>query len=395
VASLAAVLVAAGRSRRIGTDKLWIDLWGRPVWRWSLDDLLSLAAVDRVAVVVPADAVARFASHLPPTDRDRCTLVAGGDERVDSVLAGLAALAGAGLSDETPVLVHDAARPVAGPELIERVVAAAGAAGGVVPVLPVVDTLLRVEADAAGESVNRREMVAAQTPQLGRLGDLRAALGGRGTFTDEASALLAAGIAVRTVAGDPANRKLTEPADEAPLRAALRERALAGLGGPIEPPRGGRVGIGFDAHRLEAGRALRLGGVDFPDEPRGLAGHSDGDAALHALADAVLSAAGVGDLGTLFPSGDARWRGADSAELLQRSLEHVTAAGWRVSSADLVVVARRPTISPRREEMRRRIAALLGIDQQRVGVKGTTSDGLGFAGEEGIAAYAVAALEPA
>lgn len=392
MASLAAVLVAAGRSRRMGTDKLWIDLWGRPVWRWSLDDLLSLPALERVAVVIPPDAHARFASDLRLTDDDRCLLVAGGEERVDSVLAGLAALAGAGCPDDTVVLVHDAARPAAGRELIDRVVSAAGDDGGVVPAVPVVDTLLRID---AGQVVDRRDLVAAQTPQLGRLGELRAALGRRAEYTDEASALLAAGIAVRTVAGDPANRKLTDPADLAPLRSTLRERALAGLAAQHPAIAGGRIGLGFDAHRLEADRPLRLGGLDFPEEPRGLAGHSDGDAALHAVADAVLGAAGLGDLGAFFPSSDMASRGADSADLLRQSIERVTAAGWRPASVDVVIVARRPAIAPRREEMSRRIAGVLGIDARRVGVKGTTSDGLGFAGEEGIAAYAVAALEPA
>ncbi|HEX5395557.1 MAG TPA: 2-C-methyl-D-erythritol 2,4-cyclodiphosphate synthase [Candidatus Limnocylindria bacterium] len=379
---LAAVLVAAGRSRRMGSDKLWLDLFGRPVWRWSLDTLLASDPLERLALVVPSGSEERFRSLLPSSALDRCLLVPGGPTRGDSVRAGLAALTDAGCADSTLVLVHDAARPAASGALIARVVDAAGDAGGVVPGLPVSDTLMR----ESGEHVDRQGLVAVQTPQLGRLGDLRSALGA-GSFTDEGSALAAAGLPVRIVAGEPGNRKMTEPDDLELLRAVLRGRAL-----PVEAPSSGaRVGIGFDAHRLEAGRPLRLGGLDWPDAPRGLAGHSDGDAALHALIDALLGAAGLGDIGAHFPADDA-WRDADSADLLRRAAALVRDAGWMPSSVDLVIVAAGPAIAPRREEMAGRIGALLGVPAEAVGVKGTTSDGLGLPGGEGIAAYAMASI---
>lgn len=383
--ALAAVLVAAGRSRRMGEDKLWVDLHGRPVWRWSLDALLATPTLERLALVVPSGSQERYRSRIPSSAADRCLLVAGGETRRDSVLAGLAALTDAGYGDACLVLVHDAARPAATPALIGRVVDAAGSSGGVVPGLPVPDTLMR----AGGEHVDRDGLVAVQTPQLGRLSDLRSALAER-DFTDEGSALAAAGLDVRIIPGDAANRKLTEPGDLELLRAILRARAV-----PLEPAAAGmRVGIGFDAHRLVAGVPLRLAGVPWPAEPRGLAGHSDGDAALHAVVDAVLGAAGLGDIGALFP-GDERWSGADSGELLRLAVERLASAGWRPVQMDLVIVAASPAIAPRRDEIAATIAGLLGVDVAAVSVKGTTSDGLGLPGGEGIAAYAVASIEPA
>jgi 2-C-methyl-D-erythritol 4-phosphate cytidylyltransferase/2-C-methyl-D-erythritol 2,4-cyclodiphosphate synthase len=379
---LAAVLLAAGSSRRMGQDKLWIDLFGRPAWRWSLDLLLGMPSVERLALVVPAGSEDRFRSLLPTFAMDRCHLVAGGQRRGDSVYAGLVALADAGVAANTLVLVHDAARPALSTDLIERLVDAAGELGGVVPVVPIVDTLV----DGSGAHVNRDGLAAVQTPQLGRLADLRAAVRD-GSFTDEGSALRAAGIEVRTVRGDAANRKLTEPDDIALLRAVLRERAL-----PVDAAPGARTGFGFDAHRLEPGPPLRLGGLDWPGASRGLAGHSDGDAALHALIDALLGAAGLGDIGQRFPA-DERWRHADSGELLRDVLTDVAAAGWRPATIDVTIVAAEPRIAARRDEMRGRVAGLLGVPVEAVSVKATTSDGLGLPGGEGIAAYAVATLE--
>jgi 2-C-methyl-D-erythritol 2,4-cyclodiphosphate synthase len=161
---------------------------------------------------------------------------------------------------------------------------------------------------------------------------------------------------------------------------------------PLEP--GDRAGIGVDAHRLEVGRALRLGGLAFPDEPRGLAGHSDGDVVLHALIDAMLGAAHLGDIGTLYPPDDERWAGIDSAELVRDTLIRVAEAGLDLDRADLTVVAARPPIAPVRGAIEARVAELSGVTPDRISVKATTSDGLGFTGQDGIAAYAVVVLRP-
>ncbi|MGH2379718.1 MAG: 2-C-methyl-D-erythritol 2,4-cyclodiphosphate synthase, partial [Candidatus Limnocylindria bacterium] len=158
---------------------------------------------------------------------------------------------------------------------------------------------------------------------------------------------------------------------------------------------GGRVGIGFDAHRLADGRPMRLGGLTWDDEPRGPVGHSDGDAALHALTDALLGAARLGDIGALFPAGETDWEGADSAELLERAVRLVSDHGWRTVNVDLAVAGARPMISARQDELSMRIGDLLGVDPAVVSIKGTTSDGLGFAGEEGIAAWAVVSVRRA
>jgi 2-C-methyl-D-erythritol 4-phosphate cytidylyltransferase/2-C-methyl-D-erythritol 2,4-cyclodiphosphate synthase len=396
-AAFCAILVAAGRSSRMGSDKLWADLWGRPTWRWSLDALLATPGVGRIAIAVGPDAVDRFREALPPDAADRCLVVPGGSARADSVIAGLWALTGAGHDDSTLVLVHDAARPAVTPELIAAVAeAAAGGEAAVIPVVPVTDSLKRIRNDRVVAPVEREEVAAAQTPQAARLGALRASIEeahawGR-PITDDAGALAAAGVPVHTVPGDPTNRKLTGPSDLVAMRAVLAARAV-----PVEAPTtaGARTGIGFDAHRLVPGRPMRIAGVAFADEPRGPEGHSDGDAALHALIDALLGAAGLGDVGSLFPGGDDAWAGVDSGELVRRAVAVLAEGGWRPSGADLAVAVARPVIAERRDELAASVADLLGVAGEAVSIKGTTTDGLGIAGEDGIAAWAVAVVERA
>ncbi len=393
----AAILVAAGSSLRMGSDKLWTDFWGRPTWRWGLDVLLASPGLTRVAIVVPVNSVERFREALPPTGDDRCLIVPGGAVRADSVIAGLWALTGAGHDDETLVLVHDAARPALSVELVSSIANAAAEGGGraVVPVVPIVDSLKRVRGERVVAPIEREEIAAAQTPQAATLGALRAAIEEAHAWsrpiTDDAGALAAAGVPVHTVPGDPANRKLTEIGDVASMRAVLAERVTS-----IQPTisgNSGRVGIGFDAHRLVDGRPMRLGGLTWDEELRGPLGHSDGDAALHALIDALLGAAGLGDIGSLFSPGEPVWEGADSADLLTQALSRLTEHGWRPTNVDVAVAAVRPVIATRRNELTARIAELVGLDADSVSIKGTTSDGLGFAGEEGIAAWAVATVE--
>ncbi|HEX7173173.1 MAG TPA: 2-C-methyl-D-erythritol 4-phosphate cytidylyltransferase [Candidatus Limnocylindria bacterium] len=398
-APFTAILVAAGRSSRMGSDKLWADLWGRPTWRWSLDALLATPGLLRVAIAVGADAVDRFREGLPAEGADRCLVVSGGEVRADSVIAGLWALTGTGHDDETLVLVHDAARPAVQPALIEAVAAAAaGGSAAVIPIVPVTDSLKRVRNDRVVAPVEREEVVAAQTPQAARLGALRAAIEeahawGR-PITDDAGALAAAGTPVHVVPGDPTNAKLTEPSDLVAVRAILAARAtpIVEPGTAATLPAGTRCGIGFDAHRLVTGRLMRIAGVDFPDEPLGPEGHSDGDAALHALIDALLGAAQLGDVGTLFPTDGEAWAGADSAELVLAAVRRLAEHGWRPTSADLAVAVSRPAIAPRRAELAERVAELLGLPPEAVSIKGTTTDGLGITGAGGVAAWAIAGV---
>ncbi len=390
------MLVAGGKGRRMGGDKLWIEFSGRPAWRWGLDALLAVPGMTHVVVVAPSDAIDRYRAAIPEAARNRCLVVAGGEERADSVLAGIAALTAAGFPEPAPVLIHDAARPAASRELMERIVAAVTPTAGAIPVVELHDSIKRV--DGSGRviaAIDRQGLAAAQTPQAATLVVLRAALEEAQAWsravTDEAGALAAGGVVVNTVAGEPSNHKLTEPGDEWLLAGVLASRSL-----PLVAPdvkQGQRAGIGFDAHRLAPGPALRLGGLDFPGEP-GLAGHSDGDAGLHAVIDALLGAAGAGDIGSLYPPSAERWRNADSAELLRGAVGTLRSTGWRPVSIDLTIVAAHPEIAPRRAEMAARVAALCGVEDGAISVKGTTSDGLGFGGGEGIAAFAVAVIGP-
>jgi 2-C-methyl-D-erythritol 4-phosphate cytidylyltransferase/2-C-methyl-D-erythritol 2,4-cyclodiphosphate synthase len=393
---IGAVLVAAGSGRRMGADKLWIEFSGRPAWRWALDTLLAVPGMSWVVVVAPPDAQERFRDAIPESARSRCEVAAGGEERADSVLAGIAALTRAGFPEDAPVLIHDAARPAASSELMARIVAAVTPTDGAVPVVTLHDSLKHV--DTSGRVVaafDREGLALAQTPQAATLVVLRAALEeaqawGR-KMTDEAAALGAGGVVVHSVAGEAGNQKLTEPGDETLVGGVLASRSM-----PLVPPSmgdGQRAGVGFDAHRFAADGPLRLGGLEFAGERR-LAGHSDGDAGVHAVIDALLGAAAAGDIGSLYPPDDPRWRDADSGELLKGAVSTLQAAGWRPVSIDLTVVAAQPAIAPRRVEMAARLAALCGIDASAIGVKGTTSDGLGFAGAEGIAAFAVAVIGP-
>lgn len=377
----------------MGGDKLWIDFSGRPAWRWGLDTLLAVPGMSWVVVVAPPDSLDRFRDAIPEAVRGRCEVVAGGQERADSALIGIAALTKAGFPEDGAVLIHDAARPAASSDLMARIVEAVTPTDGAIPVISLHDSLKHVDSSGRVVGAFEREGLAlAQTPQAATLVVLRAALEeaqawGR-KMTDEAAAFGAAGIAVRTVAGEPGNQKLTEPGDEVLVGGVLAARSK-----PLAPAvgEGQRAGIGFDAHRFGSGGPLRLGGVEFRLEPA-LDGHSDGDAALHAIIDALLGAAAAGDIGSHFPPDDPRWKDADSADLVRRAVSTLHAAGWRPASIDLTIVAAHPEIAPRRTEMAARIGELCGLEPTAVGIKGTTSDGLGFAGAEGIAAFAVAVI---
>jgi 2-C-methyl-D-erythritol 4-phosphate cytidylyltransferase/2-C-methyl-D-erythritol 2,4-cyclodiphosphate synthase len=390
----AAILVAAGSSRRMGSDKVWIDLFGRPVWRWSFDVLATAVPSASLVVVVPPGAEDRFRSALPPGS-EAARVVGGGATRADSVRAGIVALTEAGCDPQTPTLVQDAARPALDRALLDRVLAAAATARAVIPVIAVSDTVKEVGAGVVRGTVAREGLMLAQTPQLARLGDLRAALDpGVEEIdpTDEAAALEHLGVQVTAVPGDAANRKLTDPADLAFLRATLAARSS-----PLVPPEiraGQRAGIGFDAHRLADRVPLRLGGLAFPDEARGLAGHSDGDVVLHAIIDALLGAAGRGDVGSRFPQ-EATPPGADSGALLGTVLGELAASGWAPALIDVAIAAAGPAIAPVRDRMAATVAALVGVQPAAVSIRGTTSDGLGFTGSEGIAAWALAVVNPA
>jgi 2-C-methyl-D-erythritol 4-phosphate cytidylyltransferase / 2-C-methyl-D-erythritol 2,4-cyclodiphosphate synthase len=384
-----AVVVAAGRSARMaGVDKLEATIGGRPLLAWTVDAIARANAVERVVVVAAPERVAaiRSARWLPAKV---VAVVAGGGRRQESVHAGVATLLEHGTSDPRRVLlVHDGARPLVSPALVEAVAMAAAEHGAAIPVVPVGETLKRIVDGQVIETIGRDGLAAAQTPQGVRLDLLLAAWAeqppdGAATFTDEASLLEACRIAVHAIPGDVTNLKVTLPDD-------LR-RAERGLPRTVRV----RTGFGEDGHPFGPGDGLVLGGVTFDGAPR-LHGHSDGDVALHALADALLGAAGLGDLGRLFPADERTPRGVSSAGLLEEVARRLDAAGFRVLNVDLTIIGSRPRLGPRLDEIRAEVARLLGLSEEAVAVK-ASSGNLGGAEGAGraIAARAVATVEAA
>jgi 2-C-methyl-D-erythritol 4-phosphate cytidylyltransferase/2-C-methyl-D-erythritol 2,4-cyclodiphosphate synthase len=373
VARVGAILVAAGASTRIGsgTPKQFQMLGIEPVFVHALRGLV--ACVDEIVVVAPADAVETARGLL--LDSGVCgslsvRVVAGGARRQDSVACGLAALSAA----VDVVLVHDAARPLATADLARRVLAAVGESGAVVPVVPVPDTVKRVQDGSVVATLDRSVLGLVQTPQgftRSVLADALAALGDA-EVTDDAQAVELAGGRVAVVAGEPGNVKVTSSSD---LEVA-RLRAGAGVGLDASA----RVGIGYDLHRLVAGRKLVLCGVEIPFE-KGLEGHSDADVATHAVCDALLGAVAAGDIGQHFPPRDPAYRGISSLVLLERVVEIVRSRGCAVRFVDVVIVAERPKLAPFVPAMRERLAGVLGVSVDCVSVKATTTEGMGPEGE--------------
>ena len=373
--TVTALIVAAGKGERLGGDvpKQFRTIGGKPVLRWAVESMVRHPAVRSTRIVVGDGQQDRAAAALEGIDVGG--LIPGGAERADSVRAGLAAI------DGNAVLVHDAARPFCPPAVIDRLVASLEFFEGAAPVLPVGDTLAKA-GDSLGEPVDRSAMVRVQTPQAFRLQALRSAYAAWSgpSPTDETTVLRAAGMTVATVAGDPALEKLTTAADF--------DRAAQWLAGALTP----RTGMGFDVHAFAGDGPVMLGGVEVP-HARGLAGHSDADVVLHAITDALLGAASLGDIGEHFPPSDPRWRGAQSSMFLAHALELVRNRGAIVDHVDCTIIAEEPKIGPHRAAMCARIAEIAGLALDQVSVKATTTEGLGFPGRrEGIAAHAVASI---
>ncbi|MFH0750902.1 MAG: 2-C-methyl-D-erythritol 4-phosphate cytidylyltransferase [Chloroflexota bacterium] len=387
-----AVVVAAGASTRMGgPEKLGFLVGGRPVLAWTLAALAAAPIVRRIVVVTAAARVGEI-STAPWLPLRVVAVVEGGARRQDSVAAGIAAL-GEGSPDDV-VLVHDGARPLVSPELVARVAAAAAQHGAAIPVVPVAETLKRVVDGKVAATVDRTPLAAAQTPQGIRRDVLARAWAerppaGAATWTDEAALLEACRIPVHAVPGESANLKVTLPGDLARVEAALVAR------GDLAPTSSAaRVGFGDDGHSFGPGAPLALGGVVFEGAPR-LHGHSDGDVALHAVCDALLGAAGLGDLGRLFPAGPATTAGIASTEMLAACLERVLAAGYMPTAIDLTLVGARPRLAERLDAMAGTIAGLLGLATDRVNVKASSGNLAGFEGAgRGISARAVAVVAP-
>jgi 2-C-methyl-D-erythritol 4-phosphate cytidylyltransferase/2-C-methyl-D-erythritol 2,4-cyclodiphosphate synthase len=370
-----ALIVAAGKGERLGggVPKQFRLLGGKPVLRWAAESLIRHPSVQSTRIVIADGQQAEAADALGPLDVG--DFIIGGAERADSVRAGLAAIGG------EAVLVHDAARPFCPPAVIDRLLAALEFFEGAAPVLPVGDTLAKVE-DGLSELVDRTGLARVQTPQAFQLDALRSAYAqwNGPSPTDETTVVRAAGMSVAAVQGDPALEKLTLPSDFV--------RAEQWLAGRLVP----RTGMGFDVHAFAGDGPIMLGGVEIPHS-RGLAGHSDADVVLHAITDALLGAAGLGDIGEHFPPYSPRWKGADSSLFLAHAAGLLRERGAIIDHVDCTIVAEAPKVGPYREAMRERIAQIAGLSVDQVSVKATTTEGLGFTGRrEGIAAQAVASI---
>lgn len=388
-----AVVVAAGQSRRMGgPDKLSVSLAGRPLLAWCVEALARTPAVGGIVVVAGADRVLPL-SAAPWLRAVGAKVVAGGPRRQESTAAGLAATR----EDSQVVLVHDGARPFASPALIQAVAESALVHGAAIPVQTVADAVKRVDGDRVVAAVERDGLAFAQTPQGARRELLMRAFAARPAdgadeFGDEAALLAAAGIEVVAVRGELENLKVTTPQDLEQAQAIARRRTSAAADGPVAGSET-RVAHGRDRHPFGPDDGLALGGIVIADAPR-LHGHSDGDAALHAVADAILGGAGLGDLGRLFPAGDPATRGVGSEKLVAGAVALAAAAGWQPGSVDLLIEGARPVLGGGRlDAMKGAVASLLGLEPDAVSVRASTGnlDGPTGAGRS-IAADALVTL---
>ena len=386
---VAVVIVAAGRGERAGQSaegpKQYRRIGGRAVIHRTIEAFASHPAIGSIAVAIhPDDGELLSASG----QYSRAFIVVpGGPTRQELTRLALSALAA-----ENPgiVLIHDGVRPFVDAALIDRVVASVGEGHGALPALPVSDTLKRAAADATIlETVPRADLHAAQTPQGFPFGPILSAhdaahAAGRDDFTDDAAIAEWAGLPVKVVLGSPDNVKLTWARDIA----MANERLSGGLAAFPDV----RTGNGYDVHSFEPGDRVTLCGIAIPHTKK-LNGHSDADVGLHALTDALLATCGAGDIGTHFPPSDPRWKGVASHIFVEHAASIVRSRGGRIANADITLICEAPRVGPHREAMTEALSNMLGIARERISIKATTNEKLGFVGrEEGIAAIATASV---
>ncbi len=387
---VAVVIVAAGRGERAGQSsegpKQYRRIGGRPIIVHTIEAFAGNPRIGPIVVAIHTEDGPMFDEAAGPLV-ERVTTVEGGATRQESTRRALLALVEA---EPRAVLIHDAVRPFVDAELIDRAVEAITDEAGVLPAVPVSDTLKREAPDGTVfETVPRAGLHAAQTPQgfpFLKILDAheKAFASGRSDFTDDAAIAEWAGIPVRLVTGSPDNVKLTWAKD-----IALADQRLSGIHTAFPDI---RTGNGYDVHSFEPGDHVVLCGVSIPHGKR-LSGHSDADVGLHALTDALLATCGAGDIGTHFPPSDPQWRGAASRLFVEHAARIVRARGGRIANADITLICEAPKVSPHRAAMTEALASMLGISPDRVSVKATTNERLGFVGrEEGIAAIATASV---
>jgi 2-C-methyl-D-erythritol 4-phosphate cytidylyltransferase / 2-C-methyl-D-erythritol 2,4-cyclodiphosphate synthase len=373
--SVTALLVAAGSGQRLGggVPKQFRPIAGKPMVRWAAEAFRQHPRVDAVRIVIGEDQQALADAAFSGLEVG--PMIVGGAERSDSVRNGLKEVA------EGIVLVHDAARPFCPPAVVDALLAKLTDHDGAVPVLPVRDTIAQGDGLLTGH-LDRSRLLRVQTPQAFHVEDLLLAYeeAGRSAATDESSVMVAAGLKVATVEGDALLDKITTQSDY--------ERAESILAGRFAT----RTGMGFDVHGFTGVGPVMLGGIAIPS-PRGLAGHSDADVVLHAITDALLGAASLGDIGEHFPPSDPRWAGAPSDLFLAHAAGLIRADGGVIDHIDCTIICEEPKVGPHRSAMRTRVAEILELDEAQVSIKATTTEGLGFTGRrEGIAAQAIASI---
>jgi 2-C-methyl-D-erythritol 4-phosphate cytidylyltransferase/2-C-methyl-D-erythritol 2,4-cyclodiphosphate synthase len=383
---VSAILAAGGRGARLGlgTPKQFLALGDRTILQLSFETIEAHQAINEVVIALPTELAASPPLFLK-SSKKAVRIVDGGARRQDSV-----ANAFANVSDLAEVIViHDAARPFATPALFTSVIEAADASGAAIAAVPASDTVK--EADEHNgllhvvRTIPRERVYLAQTPQAFQrqiLADAVAQGRGPGNATDEASLVEQTGHRVQLVEGEASNIKITTPEDLKLAHARLEPVAL----------RSPRIGIGYDLHRLEPGRPLIIGGVHIP-HGMGPIGHSDADVLCHAITDAILGGSAQGDIGRHFPDSDPQWKDASSIDLLRRAVDIVRDAGFTISNVDAVAIAEEPRLAPHIDNMRRALAAAMGIDISAISVKGKTNEKVGALGhKEAIAVHAVALL---
>ena len=376
------MVAAAGGSTRMGQPKQHIKLGQYPVLIHTLLAIQQVEAVDEILLIAREEDIDTFAAQAKEAGVNKLTrTVAGGATRQQSVANGLAALP----PEATLVGIHDGARPLIDPATVAAVIETAAECGGAAVAVPIKDTLKRTDENGIViDTPDRAHLWRVQTPQVfdraALCAAMEAAMAAGKDYTDDCQLMEAAGHAVKLVAGLDTNLKLTTPEDILLAKALMKE----------EKPM--RIGHGYDVHRLVEGRDLILGGVKIEHE-KGLLGHSDADVLTHAVMDALLGAAALGDIGKLFPDNDPAYKGADSVALLRRVVERVGEDGYHIGNIDATILCQRPKLASHIPQMRQILADACGVDVNCVSVKATTEEGLGFTGSgEGIAAHCVCLL---
>ena len=382
------IVVAAGRGKRMGAgiNKAFLPVMGVPLLVRTLQALGSCPVCEKVAVVVACDELS-YAKELLDKYKGKypslcCELVTGGKERQDSVYNALKTVPVC----YNFVAVHDGARPFVTPEVFQKTYDVAKKTGAAIVAVPASDTVKLVKNNLVETTVDRETVVLTQTPQIFSMPILRAAfeeVNKEGFVgTDDSSLVERYGYRVSVVEGDKGNIKITTPEDIIWANIKCSEAKMDF-----------RVGTGFDVHRFDEGSTVKIGGVDIPHE-YSLLGYSDADVLLHAIADALLGAAGLGDIGKFFPDTDPKYKGADSRELLREVVLLLKKENWKINNIDSTIMAQRPKMAPYIEQMKKNIADICVVSVDAVGVKATTTEQLGFVGrQEGIAAQAVATIK--